>query len=199
MASVRIRIDDFEDGVLPEVCASSGAPSERLYKTDISSRTPGWVWLCVLGGPFGIALALVLAAVLRKTAHGYLPSTDEVQARLQVRSRLGARCFVASIALLVVGLLLATTAEGFGPLGAVIMGVAAVSALVAAFLFSNVPGSVGGHLDSTSRWVELEPVSPWFVAAYDAQESARRAERRAQVDDRYDVRSPNVPGSRQVR
>jgi hypothetical protein len=57
MAAVRIRIDDFEDGSVPLVCASSGASGARLYQADISSKSPGWMWLLVLGGPMGLAAA----------------------------------------------------------------------------------------------------------------------------------------------
>jgi hypothetical protein len=186
MAMVRIRIDDFEDGVLPPVCASSGRDGARLYASEISSKTPPWLFLLIFGGPMGIVAALVLASVLRKSANGYLPYAVEVQDRMRLRARLATRWFVGSIALLVCGLVLATAAEGFGALGAVIMGIAALSAVVAAFLYSNLPGAVGGQLDSTARWIELDPVNARFAAAYEAQEAARRAARRDEILDRDD-------------
>lgn len=32
MTTVELRVDDFEDGVLPQVCASSGRPTGSLYR-----------------------------------------------------------------------------------------------------------------------------------------------------------------------
>ena len=58
---------------------------------------------------------------------------------------------------------------------------AVVAAVGFAFLWSNLPGSVGGHLDSTGRWIELDPVSSAFAAAYEQQEADRRAARRDQL------------------
>ena len=186
MAKVRIRIDDFEDGAFPAVCASSGRDGARLYASEISSKTPPWLWLLIFGGPMGIVAALVLASVLRKSAHGYLPYAVEVQDRMWLRSRMASRWFVGSVGLLVCGLVLAIGGEGFGALGALIMVIAAVSALVAGFLHSNLPGAVGGHLDTTGRWIELDPVNARFAAAYEAQEAARRAARREGALDRDD-------------
>ena len=180
MARVRVRIEDFEDGVLPDVCVSSGAPADGRSASSISTRTSGWLWLFVFAGPFGIVGALVLASVLRKTAHGRLPYARAVQDRLAERMRTYAWFAVSSIGLFAGGLALAQ-ADGFGPVGTVVMFGAAFVGAFFVFLWSNPPGSVGGHLDSTGRWVELDPVSPRFAAAYERQEADRRAARRAEV------------------
>lgn len=52
------------------------------------------------------------------------------------------------------------------------------------FLWANPPGSVGGHLESTGRWIELDPVSGAFASAYERQEVARKAVRRNEAYDR---------------
>ena len=182
MAKVRIRIDDFEDGLLPGICAASGADDARLYHAQIPSRAPAWVWLLVLTGPGGILLALLVAHLARKVAHGYLPYTDELQAVLRVRSRRFAQGFVGSVALFVASLVLvATGASGFRVLGMLAGGAAVLGGIVFGFLWSNVPGSVGGHLDGTGRWIELDPVSARFAEAYEWQEADRRAARRSEV------------------
>ena len=186
MAKVRIRIDDFEDGLLPGICAASGADGARLYHADIPSKVPAWVWLLAFGGPAGILLALLIARFARSTAHGYVPYTDELQAKLRARSRCFARGFVGSLAV-AVGALFLFTVDGFGPGGGfgrlafVLVLAGGLGALVLAFLWSNVPGSVGGHLDGTGRWIELEPVSVRFAEAYERQEAERRSARRAEV------------------
>ena len=183
MASVRVRIEDFEDGLLPAVCSSSGAPATRLYTASMSSRGSGWVWLLVFAGPVGVVAALVLSQLLRKTAHGYLPYSDETHRVLRDRSRRYAQGMAGCLALALVSLLLLAmaTEAGFRNLG---IAVGAVTVLVGAgfaFLWWNVPGSVGGHLDASGRWIELDPVSANFAAAYEQQEADRRAARRAEV------------------
>ena len=191
MARARIRIEDFEDGVYPDVCASSGAEGgTRLYRVQISNRVR-WVWLLVLGGPVGILAAVVLSGVLRKTASGYVPYTPAVQARLQQRVRTYAWIAVASAVVAVGSLLLGLSGDdGFDTLA--LLGVLGGSAfvLVALFLWVNPPSSVGGALDSTGRWIELDPVSARFAAAYEQQEARRRAGRRSDAYESDDVWRP---------
>ena len=188
MAKVRIRIDDFEDGLLPGVCASTGRSGARLYHASIPSKAPAWVWLLVLAGPAGILLALLVAQFARSVAQGYVPYTDEVQAVLRARSRRYGLAVISCAALFVTVLVLlasdglgAGPAAGFRTIGMLLCGAAVLSGIVFAFLWSNLPGSVGGHLDSTGRWIELDPVSPRFAEAYEAQEADRRAARRAEI------------------
>ena len=189
MARVRVRIDDFEDGVYPDVCASSGVEGgARLYRAAISSRSP-WLWLLVLGGPAGIIAALVLHAVLQKTAHGYLPYAEAVQVRLYQRSRRFAWAAVASLGVVVGSLLLTTSGtSGFRGLGALGFVAGIVGMLAFGFLWSNVPGSVGGRLDTTGRWIVLDPVNDRFAAAYEQQEARRRAARRADAAGDHSLR-----------
>jgi hypothetical protein len=180
MASIRVRIEDFEDGVYPDVCASSGATGgTRLYRADISSRV-GWVWLLLLGGPVGLLAAIVLSVVLRKTAKGYLSYTDAVQRRIRRRSQRMLWGVVASLAV-VAGSLLLSTAGTSAYRGLAVAGFAGgvLGVVVFAFFWSNPPGSVGGALDSTGRWIDLDPVSTRFADAYEQQEARRRAARRA--------------------
>ena len=182
MAGVRVRIDDFEDGLLPDVCASSGAPGARLYWITVSSKTPAWLWLGVFGGPAGIVAALVLSSVLRKSASGYVPYTAETHARLQRARRRATWGVLQGLGAVVAAVALAALGPPSFHLVASAVGVAGLVAVVVfAFLYANPPGSVGGHLDSTSRWVELDPVSTRFAAAYEAQEAERRAARRDEV------------------
>jgi hypothetical protein len=75
---VRVRIEDFEDGVLPSVCVSTGARPDRLYRIGFS-RTPVWsVFVALFLFPIGL-LGIPLA---RSRTTGYLPFTDEVQERM---------------------------------------------------------------------------------------------------------------------
>ena len=180
MAAVRVRIDDFEDGVLPGVCASSGAAGARLYRIDVSTRTPGWLWLCVFGGPAGIVVGLVLSGVLRKSATGYVPYTEDVHATLRERRRTYSWFLIGGLAAVVGGLALSLV-DGYAALGVVLMVGGFFLAAFFGFLWSNVPGSVGGTLDSTARWVVLDPVSARFAEDYEAQEADRRRARRDEV------------------
>ena len=181
MASVRVRIDDFEDGVLPLVCAGSGVPSERRWKVEATSRTPGWVWLFLLAFPWGLLAILVLSAALRKRTPGFVPYTDAHQAAVQGRVRTAAWFAVSGMALVVGGVALLTQ-PGFRPLGAVVAAGAAFVTAFSYFLWLNPPGSAGLTLDRTGRWVELDPVAPAFARAYEEQEARRRAARRAEAE-----------------
>jgi len=178
MATVRLRIDDFEDGVLPGICAGSGAPADRNYVVRATSRAPGWVWLALLAGPGGLLLVLLLSAVFRKSTTGYLPYDDAYQDRMRSRIRVAGVVAVAGVAAAVAGFALGGSYRGLGFLFFV-GGLLAAS--VGAFLWFNPPGSVGLTLDSTVRWVELDNASPAFVRAYEDQEARRRAARRAEA------------------
>ena len=186
MASVRIRIDDFEDGVVPGVCAGTGAPGARLYHVSASSRTPGWAWLGLLAGPAGIVFVFLAGAFLRKTAKGYLPYVDEHQDRMRRRIRVSGGVAAAGVALAVVSLLPLRTV-GFATLGTAGVVVGGLALVIGLFLWANPPGSVGITLDSTGRWVEVDSASPAFTLAYEQQEARRRAARRADALDPSDA------------
>ena len=181
-SSVRIRIEDFEDGLLPGICASSGADGARLYATSLRSKPIPWLLLAIFAGPFGILAAIVLASALRKTVEGYVPYTPKVHAQVQRRVIRCAWGVAQGFGAVVAALVLAVAGpDSFAPI-AVIVGIAGLLAFaVFSFLCSNPPGSVGGHLDSTGRWVVLDPVATRFALAYEAQEDDRREARRAEV------------------
>lgn len=180
MATVRLRIDDFEDGVVPAICAGSGAPADRNYVVRASSRAPGWVWLALLGGPGGLLLALLLSGVFRKATSGYLPYDDGYQDRMRARIRTAGA--VAGFALL---------GGTWGGLALVFFVGGLLTASVGAFFWFNPPGSVGATLDSTVRWVELDNASPAFVRAYEEQEARRRAARRAEASHQDRITTPD--------
>jgi MFS family permease len=191
VASVRVRIDDFEDGVYPDVCASSGvAGGARLYGGQATYR-PGWVWLLLFGGPPGIVGALVLSAVLRRSVPGYVPYTEATQDTLLRRQARFVQGAVVAGAVLVGSLVVAglSDASGYRTLSMLGFGAGVVGVLLAVFLWTNVPGAVGTKLESNGRWVVLDPVSARFAAAYEEQEASRRRSRRAAtrgLDDVYE-------------
>ena len=177
MATVRLRIDDFEDGVVPAICAGSGAPADRNYVVRASSRAPGWVWLALLGGPGGLLLALLLSGVFRKSTSGYLPYRDAYQDRMRARIRTAGAVGVAGVGVAIAGF--ALLGGTWGGLGLVFFVGGLLAASIGAFFWFNPPGSVGVTLDATTRWVELDNASPAFVQAYEQPEARRRAARRA--------------------
>ena len=182
MASVRIRIDDFEDGVLPGVCAGTGAPGARLYHVTASSRTPGWAWLALFAGPAGFVFLLLAGSFLRKTAQGYLPYSEHHQARMLHRIRTSAAVAAGGLVLLVLSLFV-RTGIGFGNLGIAGFVVGGITVTLGVFLWANPPGSVGLTLDGTGRWIEVDTCSNGFAFAYEQQEARRRAARRSEVLD----------------
>jgi hypothetical protein len=182
MATVRIRIDDFEDGVLPAICAATGAPADRNYEVRATSRASGWVWLALLAGPGGILVALLFSGVFRKSTSGYLPYLDAYQDRMRSRIRIAAVGAGAGVAAALGGF--ALLGGTWGGLGLLFFVGGLLAASLGAFFWFNPPGSVGATLDSTVRWVELDNASPAFVRAYEGQEAHRRAARRAEAQHR---------------
>ena len=179
MSAVRIRIEDFEDGVYPDVCASTGVFGEtRLYERTVSTKAPGWLLLGLLAGPVGIVAALVLSGALRRSATGVVPYHPTAQHRIARRRELAARVALVGLAVDIGSLVLLSRTGGFDGIALVGLGLGIVAAVVGGFFWINVPGSVGGTLDSTSRWIELDSVHPRFAAAYEEQEARRRAARR---------------------
>jgi hypothetical protein len=183
--AVRVRIEDFEDGVLPLVCASTGAPADARYGVRATGPSPGWVWLFLLGGPIGWLLAFGLAGTVRSSSTlGMVPFTDAHQDALQARIRRLAWTTVGGVALLVAGLALGgTSGEAFSPLALLFVAVGFALALVAGFLWLHPPGSVKATIEGNGRWVVLTPVAAAFVEGYEAQEARRRQARRLEADD----------------
>ena len=183
MATVRVRIDDFEDGLLPGICAATGAPAERTYRVEATSKAPAWIWLFLFAFPWGLVVIAVLGRLLRTSTTGYVPFTPAHRALVSGRIRTAAWATVIAAAVAVGSLLLvaASSASAFRSLGLLGMGGAVLVAVLGYFLWLNPPGSVGMTIDGTGRWVELDNASPAFVAAYEAQEAQRRAERRAAI------------------
>jgi hypothetical protein len=178
---VRVRIEDFEDGVLPDVCVWSGGTPDRFYRATFS-KSPRWIWLLLFVGPFGFLFLLVASFAFQKSASGFLPYADAVQRRIRQRRREFGVAAVVAFAIAAFGWSLADSYE-LRALAAVLVGAGALTLLLCGFLTLNPPGLVDGRVDSTNRWVELGPVHPNFAAAYARQEESRRAGRRAEVGE----------------
>ena len=176
MADVRLRIDDFEDGMLPPVCVSSGAPTATQYIVR-AHRQPWWPLVFLVLGPVGLPIALVALVGTHRSVSGSLPFDDEVQrtsaASRRVRSSGAILAFVLTVATVLV-------AAGAGSTtAAVVAGLVGALTTVAFWVAAERPrGSVGLQLSREGRWVVARGVSPVFVGAYERQEQARRATRR---------------------
>jgi hypothetical protein len=182
LARVRVRMDDFEDGALPMVCASSGQPADRLYTSHVQ-YSPLWPFLFLVLFPFGILVTVVLCFVLSRRADGFLPYADAVHRRMR-RSRTAGWIAAA------VGCLM-TALGGFGLAGRAIESaftlllLVGVVTIIAGLTRAAYPsGSIGGKPDANGRWITLRSLSTEFVVAYEAQERRRRAERRYEVTSR---------------
>lgn len=181
MARVRLRIDDFEDGVLPEACVSSGRPTTAQYHV-AAHRQPWWPLWFVLLGPVGLVLAAAVSAALHQRVPGFLPFDDEVQAvgRAQRRNRTAAMV-VAAVA--TGGVVLVAGGAGYGQTALVAFLAGAVITGLLWFAAARPRGAVGLRLERDGRWVRVDDASPVFVAAYEAQEAARRERRRRDLVD----------------
>jgi hypothetical protein len=168
---VRVFVDDYVLGRLPDVCVLTGEPADGTVtnQTRVGNPNP-LLLLLVLLGPIGwIILALAAGRSGRELA-GELPITRARWHYLQsVR-----RTMWATLAAFVVGFV-ATLLSGADDLRTAMTAVVAVVAFCAAagikiwlqFQWPTV------RLDASGRWVTLQAVSPEFARA--VAERNRRA------------------------
>ena len=185
---MRVSIDDFEDGIVPMVCASSGRPAAGLYRIRLI-RTPMWPLLLVLLGPLGWIAIPIACYFSRTTVVGYLPFTEAAQQRMRIARRHALQLAGLSAA---VGVVLVINAAGYGQ---TLLGWAGLGSLVVALAFlwraGRPPGSVGGRPEPGHRWVTVTSVSAEFAAAYTHQLEADRLARR-QVARHDDQSTPDA-------
>jgi hypothetical protein len=179
MATVRVRRDDYEDGVLPEVCVRTGAPAELMVDHRSIRGLGAWGVLFLLLGPVGLVAWVLVDRLLRREAHGMLPVTRAArEASLAARRRWDAVVW-AGVAAAAVGVLLLLAGDGWRTASAVLISVGLAVALIAWV----GPASLQPHgtPDRDGRWIEISGVSSEFARAYEAQD-ARRTERRRTVE-----------------
>ena len=171
--SVRLAIDAFEAGDLPEICVLSGrqATTTRMFTFhNRVEQATGWLIL------LGVFPFVLVRAITRKTTRGPLPiSSEELEARLKA-SRGGAQGDLKIIAagtgvgglagaVIDFGLISGDSGTGFlfGGLAA-----GALFGLVATVirLPTRPQISVRGAVEPSGRWLSLEGVHPDFVDAY---------------------------------
>jgi hypothetical protein len=180
MTRVALRIDDFEDGTVPQVCASSGRQADRLY--GVKARyIPRWPLVFLLLGPVGLIITLVVSTGVDREVGGYLPLSDEAYRRsVAARRTWAGRAVGAVAATFAVGLALANVSHAASAplLAAIVGGVVVAGCSVRA---ARPPGSVGASLGRNGRSVELSGASTRFAEAYADQEARRRAARQAVI------------------
>jgi peptidoglycan/LPS O-acetylase OafA/YrhL len=179
--ALRVRVEDFEDGVLPMICVATGAPADRRYRTRANATASGWVWLALFAGPIGLVLALVVANAMGASTDGIVPFSDEHQDRVHRRRRTFGWSAIAGLGSMVGALALTSARSTYAPLAFVLLLGGALVLLVAGFLWVNTPGSTKATLEGNGRWVVLAPVSTAFGRAYTEQEERRRSARQREA------------------
>ena len=170
MAEVTVFVDDAVLGRLPRVCAKRGTPtgsSLRAVQEVGRSNRLGILWLLALAGPLGWLVLLVLSS--RDGGEHLaveLPLSDGAYDDLRAARRLRTGALLLGTAT-TVGLLVLTAWAQLGPLGALLVGAAALVTFAAAMVGEWRVGraSVGIALDASRRWVTLNGVHPGFVDA----------------------------------
>jgi hypothetical protein len=197
MATVRVRRDDYEDGVLPHVCVATGAPAEVLVDHRSHRGLGAWGLLLLVFGPAGIVAWIVIDRVLRREAHGLLPaSRAAVEASRAARQRWDVAVRAGLLAAAAGGVVAAVAEGPLATAGAVLLVAGLVVASVA--WFAPVGLQPKGMPDRDGRWIELSGVSPELARAYRAQDEARaearRSARRAGARAGVDPRVPESAG-----
>jgi hypothetical protein len=176
MADITIRIDDFEEGLLPDRCVVSGRPAPTHYIVR-AHRQPWWPLAFLLLGPVGWLVVLIVLAGTHRSVAGSLPFDEEVQ-RTSATSR-RAR-WLGAIVSAVTGASVVLVAGGAGYTDvAVLGGLAGLITTAGFWLAAQRPrGSIGLKLSRDGRFVIVRGGAPEFASAYERQEQVRRADRR---------------------
>lgn len=182
MATIELRVDDFEDGVLPRVCASSGEPVNARYGFR-ATHSSAWPVLLLLAGPAGFVAMVVVMALLHSRVDGWLPLSDRAHQAVRASRRRALRRL---------GELLVVGAGGVALLAwfqwttllviVVLVGSVSIGWCVATVF--RPEGSLGLRLSRNGRVVTIIDASDEFVAAYRAQEERRVRRRLGEVSDR---------------
>ena len=176
MAQVTVRVEDFEDGVFPSVCASSGVPVEK-FRRSTARYEPGWPLVFCLLGPVGVVIALVAIGALTRTVDGWMPVDPDVVDRVHRVRRVAWTTAIA-----ITGVTVAATALLFsssaGTAATLVLVLGLAGAGFALYRAANPPGKVKARLAPNGRTITLTRVHPEFVVDYKDQEWRRRAARR---------------------
>jgi hypothetical protein len=163
-----VRIDDFETGKLPRVCAKTGTPTRHTVEMRFAT-TQRWTLVLIL---FGVWPWVIASLFARDAAHGPVPMTEEAEARMRSAR---AKRLVAS-ALAVAGLFLAFVRHSVKLPRPGLVAAVAVVLLVALYLWERHV-SVKGAVHRRSGLIWLYGLHPTFVA-----EVHEKAERRRLAD-----------------
>ena len=156
MERVRVPVDAFREGRLPEVCARTGAPADWLVRLR-AYRTPRWTWSLLL---LGVPVLLVARLLATQEVEGFVPLSDRALSRLD-RVRV-----ILQIELLLSILMLAVSFYGKW-LALARLGVVALAIVTTTSVLGQRFCSVGARLDRDGRWVMLTRVHPAFREALD--------------------------------
>jgi hypothetical protein len=176
MAEVVVRVEDFEDGVVPPWCVATGEDGGRLRRAD-ARYEPGWPLVFLVFGPVGFVVALFAISALTRRVDGFLPLTDAAVQRLDRSRRTALTLLGGTVVVTVCGMVALFSAEAWPAMWAVgTLGAAAIA--LAVWRVARPAGSVTAHLERNFRTVRLKGVHERFAVAYDAQELERRRARR---------------------
>jgi hypothetical protein len=140
---------------LPARCVKSNAPTERRLKRSMYWHHPA-IYLSIL---ISILIYVILALILRKSATIYIGLSDEWFAKRHRAMLVGWLLFLASIAMIIVGIGMLDQSDAFPWL-------IAASPLV--FLFGAIYGLLGARMVAPVRisdeYVWLKGIHPSFLA-----------------------------------
>lgn len=170
MAVVEVFVDEAVRGRLPAICVKSGAAADRrLVLTSDQTAPLGAVWLCVLLGPLGwLVLLLVAASRRRSTLTVRLPYAEATLEEYQRENRRFHKVIIATAAAASACFLGTLAAPSFKPADGLLLAVAVgvVGSVIAIGCHWRVNRLlVDVSLDASGRWVRLGRVHPRFAQA----------------------------------
>ena len=165
MGTVRIPIDDFERGRLPQVCAVTGRPGADIRWNRSVENDAGNLRVLVI---FGVVLYIIVRAVTRRTASGNLWLTDEGMdwVKREEKALRKRRSGLAAAAVILFGVSLpAGIVAGSG----VVIGVVLLAAVALCVVLLFMPSQVmPAELEASGRWVVFGRIHSDAVRAYEA-------------------------------
>jgi hypothetical protein len=176
MASVEVFVDDAVRGLLPHVCAKTGARADGKLRVEQARGGMGAGWLLVFLGPLGWLVLVVLAVTTRRESLTLrLPySAEAVDRELRlVHARFAAISAAAVFAIGGVVVDVSPLRELFAVAAIATLVVAAIAHVCLAWVRVTI------RLDASRRWVTLSGVHPAFAIAVKERDAV---DRRAALD-----------------
>ncbi len=187
MARVTITRREAERGLLPPVCALTGAPTEDVKRKAFLWQPP-WIGVLILAG---LLPYLIVSMMMRKTMTVDLPLVREKHGHWVWRALVGTGGVLLGIAVIIAGAVVGAAdenARGASPLGGILFVVGLLGFLAALVAWIVLSSTSIRPSEITDDEITLVGVHQDFVDALEDERDRDEEEYRKRRDDERDRR-----------